>query len=267
MAKNEGFDNQGLISTQQILEILLKVFKVVKIDSDKRKNLERKIQRDFKAKYNSFAVKIKGSKKTYHYPKEIVEEYVYDEHTIRYFQRVFKSKYYKPNKLLIAEELQELDEKKQELYSLWEEVGLSKEEGNILQVDQITRKEYLSVDELQQLKKKGMVLRDTLTDEEKEHLELYERHLATSQAEEEQINKLFKEKKIEIMITALFNQSFTLDEDLLKEDISNFVHCGKYDADLKELSIDDETTHKQSASIRRSFERLQKESSYYKKKQ
>lgn len=265
MAKNEDFDSQGKISIKQILEILLKVFKVDKITEKDRKKLTRKIQRDFQEDYKTYAVKVRGSKANY-YPKEIVVEYVYDEHTIRYFNRVFKSMYYRPNKLLIAEQLEELDERKQEIYSSWEEVGLSKEDGNILQFDQFNEKKYLTVDELKQLNKKGLVFRDTLTNDEKEHLELYKYHLATNQAQDQEIEKIFKEKKLEIMITALFNQSFTLNEDLLKDDIKSVIKGGKYDPNLKQISIDDKSTEKQNVSARRSYERLQKDSNYYTKK-
>ena len=143
---------------------------------------------------------------------------------------------------------------------------MTKDEGYLLQFDQFNEKKYLRVDELQQLHKKGLILREDLTEEEKEHLKLYEYFLATSKAEDKRIEELFKERKIEIMITALFNKFFTLKENLLKEDISNYVHCGKYDSDLKELSIEDTTTKKQNVTVRRSYERLQDNKNYYTEK-
>lgn len=267
MAKNKDFENNGLFSIDEIIKILKTVFEIEnKMNTGQIEALKRKLQRDFKSRYSSEATYQDGNGKRKYYPRKIVEEYINDEITIRYFQRNFKSKNYRPNKLIVAEQLQEFNEIENEIYKSWDEVGLTKDEGYLLQFDQFNEKKYLRVDELQQLHKKGLILREDLTEEEKEHLKLYEYFLATSKAEDKRIEELFKERKIEIMITALFNKFFTLKENLLKEDISNYVHCGKYDSDLKELSIEDTTTKKQNVTVRRSYERLQDNKNYYTEK-
>lgn len=267
VAKNKDFENNGLFSIDEIIKILKTVFEIEnKMNTGQIEALKRKLQRDFKSRYSSEATYQDGNGKRKYYPRKIVEEYINDEITIRYFQRNFKSKNYRPNKLLVAEQLQEFNEIENEIYKSWDEVGLTKDEGYLLQFDQFNEKKYLRVDELQQLHKKGLILREDLTEEEKEHLKLYEYFLATSKAEDKRIEELFKERKIEIMITALFNKFFTLKENLLKEDISNYVHCGKYDSDLKELSIEDTTTKKQNVTVRRSYERLQDNKNYYTEK-
>ena len=183
MAKNKDFENNGLFSIDEIIKILKTVFEIEnKMNTGQIEALKRKLQRDFKSRYSSEATYQDGNGKRKYYPRKIVEEYINDEITIRYFQRNFKSKNYRPKKLLVAEQLQEFNEIENEIYKSWDEVGLTKDEGYLLQFDQFNEKKYLRVDELQQLHKKGLILREDLTEEEKEHLKLYEYFLATSKA-------------------------------------------------------------------------------------
>lgn len=70
-------------------------------------------------------------------------------------------------------------------------------------------------------------------------------------------SKLMKfsiKKKLEIMITALFNKKFTLDENKLREDVSNFVRSGKF------------SCGNEDPRIRRSYLRLQNYNEYFHKK-
>lgn len=265
MADNKGFDRNQFFSIKQIFEKLKECYKIPRIDKREQDVIIRKLQRDLKKLEPNPQ---KGNKHTYYYPKQIVEEYLDSAKTFRYFRNRYKTGNYKPNNLLIAEEKEELNQQERAIYTLWEEVGLTTEEGNFLQFDQFNQKEYLRPDELKQLGKKGLVPRDSLTDEEIEDLSLYDYVLRTNQAEEKRINHLFQKKKMEIMLTALFNQYFVLDEDLLKKDISNYVHMGKFDMIEDEAKEEKSLKSKRNhAPARRSFEKLQNASNYYKKKE
>lgn len=90
------------------------------------------------------------------------------------------------------------------------------------ETDSLTNTKYLTLEEARHLNKKDLFLREDLTEEEVcELLSFY----SFKKLEEEIKNKakeLFQQKKLEIMLTALFNEKFKLDEDLLSSDARNF---------------------------------------------
>ncbi|MCC0643527.1 hypothetical protein [Clostridioides sp. ZZV14-6150] len=105
-----------------------------------------------------------------------------------------------------------------------------------------------------------MHLRSDLSDEDKETLKLYETFLRQSESEEREIERLFQQTKLEIMITALFNEQFSLNEELLMKDIKNYVRGGEYTA------IDAYQAKSQEMVVRRSYLRLKKKKGYVQKK-
>lgn len=142
---------------------------------------------------------------------------------------------------------------KNKLRSEWKNAGLSEQEGLIIEVDKLHEQKYLRADEMIFLNSNGFSLNGltmrnsvwrkaksefysvpTLSDSRKkkevgELLEWYNRSLLIEEEQEKQIEKMFREKKLEIMITAIFNEKFILNEDRLKQDITNYVKGGEHD--------------------------------------
>lgn len=131
---------------------------------------------------------------------------------------------------------------------------------NFLDVDRFGLKEYVTADELVILKKEGMHLRAELSDEDKETLTLYETFSSRNESEEREIERLFEQTKLEIMITALFNERFSLNEELLMKDIKNHVRGGEYS------SLDAYQGTSQNMVVRRSYLRLKKKKGYVHRK-
>lgn len=122
-----------------------------------------------------------------------------------------------------------------------------------------------------------------MTKEQLESLEHLREFQEQSKYEEEHIEQLFKQKKLEIMITALFNERFELDSKRLYEDIKT---CVREHGDIDGIvsinpesyereflnpfseNIDDEImSGKINLEPRRSYLRLQDAHSYYTKKE
>ena len=78
-------------------------------------------------------------------------------------------------------------------------------EENILNVDSVTERNYLRVDELEWLDKKGICKRAELSSEDKRLLYRYEQHLKASPIQEKEVEDRYRQKKLEIMISALFS--------------------------------------------------------------
>ena len=76
--------------------------------------------------------------------------------------------------------------------------------------------------------------------------------------------RFFEKMKFEIMLTALFEEKFELNEDLLLADIGNFFIF--YDMDLNSYT-DDALQHPNTKRYKRSVERLLHEkNNYYSRK-
>lgn len=226
-------------------------------------NMTRHIQRymnDNKKPY----VLVKGKGKARYYAWEDVEEYFNDVKVERYYRNIAgKDSTYTTNKEIQLEQEQEFESFRKERLKLLEKAGLTEDDGNFLDVDRFGLKEYVTVDELVILKKKGMHLRADLSDEDKETLTLYETFQRQSESEEQEIERLFQQTKLEIMITALFNERFSLNEERLMKDIKNYVHGGEYSV---MQSINKKPLNKQTSEVRRSYLRLKKKKGYYQRK-
>ena len=82
---------------------------------------------------------------------------------------------------------------------------------------------YLTVDELLAVNRKGLTRINELTPTEYDMLEDYRNDIVYEQETNARIASILKDKKLEIMITALFEDKFILLEEQLKEDISNHI--------------------------------------------
>lgn len=124
---------------------------------------------------------------------------------------------------------------------------------------------FLTIPELLYLNKKGLVLYDDLTEQENNlltfiHSEKYlgeGYELMTRQEikdKEEYCEKLYKNKRMEIMIEALFLEKFELDDQLLSSDIS--LTYPIYPEHYEKINVD----------ILRATDRLKDNRFYYKAK-
>ncbi|SHK89819.1 hypothetical protein [Hespellia stercorisuis] len=224
----------------------------------------RHIQR-YMSENNKPYVLVKGKGKTRYYRWCDVDAYFNDCKVERYYRKVAgKDLTYKTNKEIQFEQEQEFEAFREERRKLLKKAGLTEDDGNFLDVDRFGLKEYVTADELVILKKKGMHLRADLSDEDKETLTLYETFLRQSESEEREIERLFQQTKLEIMVTALFNERFSLNEERLMKDIKNYVRGGEYSA---MQSIDKKPVGSQTMEVRRSYLRLKKKKGYVQRNQ
>ena len=151
MAKSADLREQGFFSIDNILETVIIIYRIR--DKDKRliANIRREIQRYMKDKPFEQPIKQRGS--THYFKQDVIDEMLCDKAMINYFEKTSgHSRSYKTNLELAYERQSELKEVEKVLSEKWEKVGLTEEEGKQLEIDKITQKEYLTVDELLFLK-------------------------------------------------------------------------------------------------------------------
>jgi hypothetical protein len=265
MAKLKDYSKQNLFTTTDILDEIKKYYDIK--DKEYDASIIRKIQRFMKDNKIKVEKSIGRSK---YYNWSAVEVLLNDANIIRYCRRIAgKKDTYQTNHMVLQEQKEELDAIQNMIVQLQESVGVTPEEAMILDLDKATDQIYLSVDELKlfndnKIVKKGLCLKEDLSNDEKEFLNDYQNHLRSEDYTEKKIEQLFHEKKLELMITALFeNQGFTLDEALLRTDISIFLRAGKYTATFNSVDLD---LKEPSPIERRSFLRLKQGKGYVRKK-
>lgn len=220
-------------------------------------NNTRHIQRYMSENTKPYVL-VKGKGKTRYYRGCDVDDYFDDVKVERYYRKIAgKDLTYTTNKEVEFEQEQEFEVFREERRQLQKKAGLTEDDMNFLDVDRFGLKEYVTADELVILKKKGMHLRADLSDEDKETLKQYEIFLSRSESEEREIEHLFEQTKLEIMITALFNERFSLNEERLLKDITNYVRGGEYSS----LDAYPYGTS-QNMVVRRSYLRLKKKKGY-----
>lgn len=261
MAKTKDLCDEGLYRTTDILKIAKKMYHITSDDFDQ--SMMRKIQRYLK----DYGIKKDphSTKTGFYYKKSDIDSLLSDKKMRGYFEKTKNSHTkYKTNAELLQIQQAELKQKEDSLRNLWQKVGISPDEGMFLEIDRLTDHNYVRPDELEYLGKKGMTLLKDLTDDERSLLVDYNHFLQRNDAESEQIEILFHQKKIELMITALFNEHYKLDETLLYKDIINYIRGGKYDSTNNGCIYDDGNISSQI--IRRSYLRLKEGHDYIHKK-
>jgi len=249
------------LSTEDILERAKEEYGI--LFDDDNMNITRHIQRYMKSKPY---VMVKGKGKLHYHTWNDIEEYFNDVKTERHYRKISnKDISYATNKEVLFEQQEQLQVYKKERYRLLEKVGLTEEEGKFLDVDRYGLQEYVQADELEILKKKGMHLRSELSAEETETLKQYEYFQSESEREEQEIDRLFHQTKLEIMITALFNERFSLNEELLIKDIKNYVRGGEYSS-IQNDDTKNNNVKEPSMAVRRSYLRFKKQKGYVQKK-
>lgn len=265
MAKSKDCNEPDEFSTEDILKKIKSHYHIEHTLEDN--NLRRMIQRFMK---DNKVNRNRGKGHAYCYKLTVIEELLEDKKIITHCRKISgKNGTYQTNHMVLQEQKEELDAIQNMIVQLQESVGVTPEEAMILDLDKATDQIYLSVDELKlfndnNIVKKGLCLKEDLSNDEKEFLNDYQNHLRSEDYTEKKIEQLFHEKKLELMITALFeNQGFTLDEALLRTDISSFLRGGKYTATFNSVDLD---LKEPSPIERRSFLRLKQGKGYVRKK-
>lgn len=239
------------------------------IEKDNNGCIRRQIQRILKDKpdvENSYE-KRKQNQARY-FSRKIVDDMFGSKEFQEYIKKqIKKNPTYNSNIELLYERIRAFDRMQEEMHKLWESVGLTEEEGKYLELDKVTEKKYLRADELEVLQRKGLQLREELPEEDKKTLKEYEIFLLESESKEKEIERFYREKKMEIMISTLFNEHYSLDEEKLRNDIENYVQNDGIDvAIINEVALKEKGIYPmQSFPIKRITDNL-KNSSYYVKK-
>lgn len=259
MAKIKDFiSDEYPLTTEDILNRAKDEYGIV-TDLEDTNNI-RHIQR-YMSKNAKPYVLVKGKGKARYYRWSDVEDYFNDVKTERYYRKISeKDLTYTTNKEVLFEQQEQLEANKEEHRKLFKKVGLTEAEGNFLDADRFGLQEYVQADELEILKKRGMHLRSELSEEDMETLRQYHIFLAKSEREEQEIDRLFHQTKLEIMISALFNERFSLNEELLMNDIKNYVRGGEYS------TIQRDNAKSPSMAVRRSYLRFKKQKGYVQKR-
>lgn len=192
-------------------------------DDDER--IKRNIQRY--TKKNVTPISVKG--RTKYYSLKQVEQILYsDEGLHKYFVSLAKESATKEFEVRLKSDKEydhlaneEMQNNSLDLFDRLEKLELNISNFLELVDDDLHDKMFLTIEELEFLDKKGLVLRDSLTENEFDSLMFYYEREKEEKEITSRIKEMFPQKKLEIMITALFNEKFKLDEDLLLSDISN----------------------------------------------
>ena len=232
MAQHKDYRNQGIYTVSQLVELTLNGYKI-KLEGSKFKNACDRLRTILTENGIKGQIDPNQFNNTFYYKRnKKIDKVLTGEEFKKYLEKLTKNNdLNNPNtdSMLWKNRINSIKTVKKERKALREKLELSKEEARFLDLDKITEKQYLRMDEMEFLNKKGLVLRDSLNDEELENLEAYNRYQMQYEAEEERAEQLFQQKRLEFMVTALFNQSFILDEKKLREDIGTFVHSGEGD--------------------------------------
>lgn len=196
---------------------------VLGIDDDERiiRNIQRYTQK------NMTPISTHGRAKFY--SLEQVEQTLYGSSSMhKYFMALSNERAIKEYKIRLKSDngykyqINEDSEKSTlEFENTLEKLKLDLADYFILMEDATSNKEFLTIEELDLLGKNGLFPRKSLTNEETELLfELQAIKFAEKQ-QNKAVQEMYLQKKMEIMINALFSHTFKLDESLLLEDVRN----------------------------------------------
>lgn len=141
------------------------------------------------------------------------------------------------------------------------EVGLTHKDVDLIEADKYSGGDLLNIEELKFLGKKGFVHKSDLSIKEKRDLEIFNNTLSRIESEDTEIDKLFRAKKLEIMITKIFERicpDLDVDEKLLKDDIDLLVRGGLYQTETQGLFEHDTSAPKaEEQTIEKSRRRIE----------
>ena len=255
-------------TVRQILEDLIYDYHIDTKKEDKKKLENRLAELIRKGGYKGERLKeykIKGN--VIYYNVDEKEAIMEDSKIVKYFEKkgkipkIYKSDYEIQKQLNRDSELaKELSQARREA------AGLTEQDERTIQYVNAAQGEhfYLTADELSYLGLSGFVKTSELDVEDKEALEKYYEIENSHSIIKEKRERFFEKMKFEIMLTALFEEKFELNEDLLLADIGNFFIF--YDMDLNSYT-DDALQHPNTKRYKRSVERLLHEKkNYYSRK-
>lgn len=216
MPKMANKKREGLYSIPDILHEIKRFYKITtSIDDDAlKKYIRRYINNNL------------PSDKTISYvPKKFLDKFFTDEKVKKHLVKVSERNIeYTNSELLEFEEeayiSQAIDDYDEKLIK----ANISPEDETVMFYDEADEAHrYLTVDELLAVNRKGLTRINELTPAEYDMLEDYRNDIVYEQETNARIASILKDKKLEIMITALFEDKFILLEEQLKEDISNHI--------------------------------------------
>lgn len=228
--------------------IVFYIFDLLKYDTNEFNNVndiltdKKSVAKFFKEHNIEPAKKVD---RTYFYTEEDLKRIVNDKDMMKHFKARKESliKY----KNLEAYKKQSEQSRKARISAQrdidYTEVGLTQKDVDLIEADKYSGGDLLSVDELKFLHKKGFVHKSDLSIKEKRDLEIYRNTLFQIEAEDTEIDKLFRAKKFEIMVIKMFERicpDLDIDEIQLKDDIDLLVRGGVYKTDTDGL-FDDNT--------------------------
>ena len=206
------------------------------------------------------------SKKPFKYSAKQMEEILWSTNSTNYFTRIAKRNYlgkwerqqsdveYKLKlQAKIDAKRKEKEKARKYLLEIASKVGIDENEYHIISD---SPDKYLSIWDLKALNKRGLITYDSLTEEENNFLEYYR---AAEVADDEVASRIapgpinLDKKEIEVMVYALFDSKYILNEKLLLQDIENY-HRG-----VPAIAIE----HKYETQTIKSIERLKDPKNYY----
>ena len=278
MAKSKDRTAEGLYSIKDILKEAKSRFHITYNCDDEA--MKQKIHRTAK---NYKMVEVDGC---YYYDRGTVETILDELYT--YFHKRMDAQdsdvaIDKPSHEIIKENVDQLEKQEELLQKRLNKVGLTRDDYNTLMLDRASNtNNYVTLEEMEFLGLTGLVERSELTEEDTALLECFYQSQQSDRLKEERIKQLYQQKKLEIMITALFNEKFELDASKLHEDITNYVQQGEnvfgittFNEETGEYEYlnpfsDDIGTRQMDGSLdlsgRKSYLRLQDSRFYYTKK-
>lgn len=168
------------------------------------------------------------SKKPHYYTHNAVEIVLDKMYDYLYGKKGEEDSIDKPSHEIIKENVDQLEKQEELLQKRLSKVGLSRDDYHTLMLDRASNaNNYVTLDEMEFLGLTGLVERSDLTEEDTALLECFYQSQQSDRLKEERIKQLYQRKKLEIMITALFNEKFELDAAKLHEDITNYVQQGE----------------------------------------
>lgn len=214
---------------KDILAEAKKVFGLITYDYATDTDSDSRIIRNIQRYTKNNMTPISSHGRTKYYSREQVEQILYSDKGLhKYFLALAKEGAVKEFEISLKSNREyqyqineSLDESTLAFENRLAGLNLDLSDYFLLMEDATTEHEYLTLDELELLDKKGLFLRTNLSETEKETLAVKEEMTLLQSKQKAAIKESFQNKKLEIMITALFSREFELDEKLFLSDLIN----------------------------------------------
>lgn len=218
MPKLADMRHKGLFSVPDILEQIKRIYKITNDYDDI--SLLKYIRR-----YINNNKKYVCSDNSHYVDKKFVDRFFTDKKVQKHLAKIGnRTTVYKTAEQLELEAVADGMETLHEDIKKQEQAGITNDDSALMFFDEADEAHrYLTVDELIAVNRKGLTRKNELTDTELQALMNYNSEQRLNSQNQMEIDRLFKEKKFEIMLTALFEDKFLFYDKELKEDIEKYV--------------------------------------------